>query len=168
MGRASFLNLISSSKAVPPTQVGGLGLRLVKPTASAVGIRRPHCSGFSRGGNLSARAILASMDRGLGLPTWGVVLAALLVPLVIAVLFLTAMDYANPPSTGPLQPGEGQQIADANNWIMFVHALAQLAFLVFGALWLPRSTRARIAFLAITIPYCVLVFLISVVGLLAP
>ena len=101
------------------------------------------------------------------LPTWAVVLCALLVPLLLAVVFLTAMDYANPPRTGELKPGEGYAIAATNEGIVILHGLAQLAFVVLGAIFLPRTTAGRVAFLVITIPFCVLVFLVTFIGMIA-
>lgn len=110
---------------------------------------------------------MSDLDWNGLLPAWAVVLCALLVPLVIAVAFFATMDAANPPSSGPLQPGEGQMIADTNNGIVLVHALAQLAFVVLGAWWLPRTQGARVAFLLITIPFCALVFVMSFFGVMA-
>lgn len=101
------------------------------------------------------------------LPTWAVVLCALIGPIVIALGFFTAMDYANRPTPGPMQPGEGQQIADMNNAIVGIHAIAQAAFVLLGAVWLADEKRKRLLFLAITIPFCGLVFLISFIGVLA-
>ncbi len=102
------------------------------------------------------------------LPAWAVVLCALLVPVLLALGFFTAMDYANPPTTGELKPGQGQMMASTNMAIVMVHGLAQLAFLVFGAWWLPRTTAARVLFLVIAIPFCGLVFLMSFFGVMAP
>lgn len=106
-------------------------------------------------------------QRGL-LPTWAVALCALIVPLLLAMAFLSVMDYANPPGRGELKPGEGQMIADTNNGIVLVHAIAQLGFVILGTLFLPRTTRARVIFLVISIPFCGLVFLVTLVGLIAP
>ena len=111
---------------------------------------------------------MSDLDWNGLLPTWALVLTALVVPLLLAVAFLTAMDYASPPGTGELKPGEGQMIAGTKEAIVLLHALGQLAFVVLGAWWLPRTTGGRVAFLAITIPFAMTVFLVTVIGLIAP
>ena len=111
---------------------------------------------------------MGEFDRRGMLPTWAVVLSAFLVPLVIALMFLSTMDYANRPTPGPAKPGEGQMIADRNNGILMVHALMQAGFVLFGAIFLPRTTGARVAFLLITIPFCALVFVVAFFGIMAP
>ena len=103
-----------------------------------------------------------------GLPTWGVVLCALLVPILIAALFLSAFEYANRPTPGPMKPGEGQQISDMNNAMLLVHALAQLGFILVGVLFIARRPKTRVVFLVITVPFCGLVWLVSLIGLIAP
>ena len=101
-----------------------------------------------------------------GFPTWAAVVTALLGPILIAVVFLSVFDYANRPTPGPMQPGEGQQISDTNNALIFLHALGQLAFLVAGG-WLAGRPRSRVVFLAIAIPVSGLVLLLATVGLIA-
>lgn len=101
------------------------------------------------------------------LPAWALVLCALLVPIVLALAFFTAMGHVDRPNR-ELRPGEGQAIAATAEAIVLLHGLAQLGFVFLGAWWLPRSTGARIVFLAITIPFCGLVFLVSFFGVMAP
>ena len=95
------------------------------------------------------------------LPTWAVVLCAFLVPLLLAVMFVSTMEYANRPTPGPAQPGEGQAMADRNNGIVMVHGLMQLGFVVFGVIFLPRTTLGRVLFLLIVIPFSALIFVVS-------
>jgi hypothetical protein len=113
--------------------------------------------------------MLAMADPSPRPPTWLAVLIALLGPLVLAILFLTAMDWANHPTVVPARPDPdaGSQQSALNSAIVFLHALGQLAFLAVGAWWTSERPRARVAFLLIAIPVSRLVFLLSFIGLIA-
>ena len=105
-----------------------------------------------------------------GLPTWLVVLIALLAPVVIAVAFLTVFDWANQ-TIDPLQwqsdPGIGQRASDRNNALIFMHAIAQFGFLVVGWLFIKPRSGSRVLFPLIAAHVSAFVFLISLLGLLA-
>jgi hypothetical protein len=103
------------------------------------------------------------------LPTWAVVLLALFVPLVIAFGFLVAFDMANPPISGieyQSDPSMGQRIASRNDALIFLHAVAQCGFLLFGGIVAP-SHRTRMLFLLIAGPISGLALVITFIGLLA-
>lgn len=103
-------------------------------------------------------------------PTWLAVLVALIVPVVLAILFLTAMDLANRPVSVAEErsnPDAGSQQSALNSAIVFLHGLAQLTFLAVGAWWTRERPGVRVAFLFIAIPVSGLVFLLSFVGLIA-
>jgi len=103
-------------------------------------------------------------------PTWLVVLTALIAPLVLAIGFITVMDEANRPVSveeSRSNPNAGQQQSDLNSGFVFLHALAQLAFLAAGAWWTRQRPRARVAFLLIAVPVSGLAFLLSFIGLVA-
>jgi len=101
---------------------------------------------------------------------WLVVLTALLAPLVLGIGFITVMDWANRPVSveeSRSNPNAGQQQSDLNSGFVFLHALAQLAFLAAGTWWTWQRPRARVAFLLIAVPVSGLVFLLSFIGLVA-
>jgi hypothetical protein len=95
---------------------------------------------------------------------------ALIVPVVLAILFLTVMDWANHPVSVAEQrsnPDAGSQQSALNSAIVFLHALAQVAFIAVGACWTRERPGVRVAFLLIAIPVSGLVFLLSFIGLIA-
>jgi hypothetical protein len=103
------------------------------------------------------------------LPAWAVVLVALCIPLVIAFGFLVVFDMANPPISGigyESDPSIGQRIASRNDALIFLHAVAQGGFLLFGGVIAP-SHRTRMLFLLIAGPISGLALLITFIGLLA-
>jgi hypothetical protein len=104
-------------------------------------------------------------------PTWAVVLVAIFLPLVIAIVFLTVFHWFadQPMSAAQYQadPNMGQKISDRNDFLVHVHAFAQLAFVVIGAWLMPGRTRDRVIFLVIAVPVSVLVFVVSYISLLA-
>jgi hypothetical protein len=105
----------------------------------------------------------------LWLPTWVVVLVAVFVPLLIAFGFLVAFDMANPPISGieyQSDPSMGQRIASRNDAPVFLHAVAQAGFLLFGGIVAP-SQRTRMLFLLIAGPISGLALLVTFIGLLA-
>jgi len=102
--------------------------------------------------------------------TWLAVLTALLGPIVLAIGFLTVMDWANRPVSVEeyrSNPNAGQQQSDLNSGIVFLHALAQFAFLAAGAWWTRQRPGVLAAFLLIAAPLSGLVFLLSFFGLMA-
>jgi len=113
--------------------------------------------------------MLAMSDPSPRPPTWLAVLIALIGPLVLAILFLTVMDWANHPAVVPARPDPdaGSQQSALNSAIVFLHALAQLAFIHVGAWWTRERPGVRVAFLLIAIPVSGLVFLMSFIGLIA-
>jgi heme A synthase len=64
-------------------------------------------------------------------------------------------------------PLMGQKIADRDSGIVLMHALVQLAFAVLGSWYVRFRSGNLILFLAIVIPIGAIVFLITVVGLIA-
>lgn len=99
-------------------------------------------------------------------PTWAVVLIAVVVPLAIACGFLVVFDISNPPispADARSDPFLGQRIASINDALVFLHAGAQFAFVVAGGVF----ARRRVLFLLIAGPISGLAFLISFVGLIA-
>ncbi len=102
--------------------------------------------------------------------TWLAVLTALIGPLVLAIGFLTVMDWANRPVSVEEyrnNPSAGQQQSDLNSGIVFLHALAQFAFVAAGALWTRQRPGVLAAFLLIAVPLSGFVFLVSFIGLIA-
>jgi hypothetical protein len=114
--------------------------------------------------------MLAMPDPSPRPPSWLAVLTALIVPLVLAILFLTVMDWANRPvsvAEDRSNPNAGSQQAALNNTFVYLHALAQLAFIAAGAWWTRHRPGLRVAFLLIAIPISGLAFLLSFIGLIA-
>ncbi len=104
------------------------------------------------------------------LPAWAVGLVALLVPIVIGFGFLVVFGWANQPmSVKEYQsdPHMGQKLADRNNVLILLHALAQLAFVTVGVWRITTRPVVRIMFFLIATPVSVLVFFVSLVGLIA-
>ena len=104
------------------------------------------------------------------LPSWAVVTAALLVPILLAVFFLTALEWSN----GSLSPGDlrsnpnaGRELADQNDALVVLHAGAQLVFVVAGAWWVKFCGRSRGLFLCLAVPVSGLAFLASLAGSIA-
>jgi hypothetical protein len=99
-----------------------------------------------------------------------VVLTALIAPVVIAIAFIAVMDWANRPVSVAeyrSDPNGGLHEATRNNALLFLHTLAQLAFVAGGAWRITRRPRVRVAFLFVAIPVSTLVFLLSFIGLIA-
>jgi hypothetical protein len=96
------------------------------------------------------------------LPPWIVLLAALLGPFLIAIIFLTVFDWVN-----HAFPWSGAAEASRNNDLVGAHALALLAFVVLGG-WRARPAWVRVVFLLIAIPTSALVFLLAFFSLMAP
>jgi len=104
------------------------------------------------------------------IPVWKVLLLALLVPIGIAAGFLAvfaAADRPVPPAEFQADPLMGQKIADRDSGIVLMHALVQLAFAVLGSWYVRFRSGNLILFPAIVIPIGAIVFLITVVGLIA-
>jgi hypothetical protein len=104
------------------------------------------------------------------LPTWLVLLTALVVPFVIGVAFTGALSAANRPVSAAeyrSNPNAGQEQSDRNSAIVFVHALAQFAFVVVGAWLITPRPEVRVVFLFVAIPMSLLVFVLSFVGAMA-
>ena len=98
------------------------------------------------------------------------VLAALLGPVLIAFLFLMVFSTANQPISAEeyrADPHMGQKIADRNNSFVLGHAILQFVFVVLGAWWFARHALARVLFLVVAIPVSAIVFLLSLVSLIA-
>lgn len=103
-------------------------------------------------------------------PAWLAVVTALIAPLVLAMGFITVMDWANRPVSVEeyrSNPNAGQQQSDLNSGVVFLHALAQLAFLAAGTWWTRQRPGVRTAFLLVAVPVSGLVFLLSFIGLVA-
>ena len=104
------------------------------------------------------------------IPVWRVLLLAVLVPVGIALVFLAAFSAADRPvSPAEFQadPLMGQKIADRNNAMVLMHALVQVAFAVLGSWYIKFRSGNRPLFLLIVVPIGAIVFLVSVVGLIA-
>jgi amino acid transporter len=105
-----------------------------------------------------------------GLPTWLVLLTALVVPVVIGVAFLAALGAANRPVSVEeyrSNPNVGQEQSAQNSAIVLVHALAQLAFVVVGAWRITPRPEVRVVFLFVAIPVSFLVFALTFFGSMA-
>ena len=104
------------------------------------------------------------------LPTWAVLLIALVAPFVIGFVFLTVFGWANRPMSAEeytSDPNLGQKTSDLNNALVLSHALAQMGFVVLGAWRITRLPGIRAAFLLVAIPVSGFVFLASLLGIIA-
>ena len=109
-------------------------------------------------------------DQSARFPTWVVVLAALLAPIAIMLVYETAMDWSNRPVSTQewnSNPHAGQELSDRNSFIVFMHASAQFAFVILGAWWLATTSRQRTLFLIIAIPLSGFIFLLATIGSMA-
>jgi len=109
-------------------------------------------------------------ERRPSLPNWALVAAALLVPVLLAGLFITALDWSNSsvsPEDYRANSGAGRELADRNNALVFLHGGAQLLFLVAGAWWVKLCGRSRALFLLLAVPVSGMAFLASVLGSIA-
>jgi len=113
-------------------------------------------------------AIMIAMSSGL--PSWLVVPAAVITPIVMALTFLMVMDWINRPVSVEecnSDPNAGFHVAQRNDALVFLHALAQLAFVAAGAWRIRQRPGVRVAFLLVAIPVSALVFLLSFMVLIA-
>lgn len=94
-----------------------------------------------------------------GVPTWLVVVLAVVVPLILATLFKGALDWSNRASEcAQWNTAECLVPSARNSRIVLLHGLAQLTFVVLGGWRLGRSTRALVPSLLISIPWSGVVF----------
>ena len=110
------------------------------------------------------------MDDLPPLRAWKVLLLALLISIGIGLASLFLFDLADQPVSPEAfraDPGIGQRIADRNNGLVFMHAVAQFAFVLLGTFYLKIRGGSRALFLSVVIPIGALVFLISTAGLIA-
>src|SRR5437899_11579073 len=105
-------------------------------------------------------AIMIAMSSGL--PSWLVVLAAVITPIVMALTFLMVMDWINRPVSVEecnSVPNAGFHVAHRNDALVFLHALAQLAFLAAGAWRIRQRPGVRVAIFFIVLPCLTLIIL---------
>ena len=104
------------------------------------------------------------------LPTWAIVVVALLVPVVLAIGFLMALDWSNRMDTVEewrSDPHMGEKVADRNLGILLMYAMTQLAFLIVGAWWVKVCGKSRALFLLIGMPVSGFVFFATLIGPIA-
>ncbi len=149
---------------------GGTEERLVAPLAGGGFTFSPIRQSPVRIQKVNAAIIVAMPEPSPRPRTWLAVLTALIGPLVLAIGFLTVMDWANRPVSVEEyrnNPSAGQQQSDLNSGIVFLHALAQFAFVAAGAWWTRQRPGVLAAFLLIAVPLSGFVFLVSFIGLIA-
>lgn len=102
------------------------------------------------------------------LPTWLVVLTAILGPIVLAFLFVVAMDAVHvPDAQWRSDPNAGYTQAGNNEAVLLLYGLVQVAFLMVSPWAMTQRPGARRAFLSIAIPLCGLLSFIAIVSQLA-
>ena len=85
-------------------------------------------------------------------------------------MFVTALDWSNRSVSAMdyrSNPDAGRELADTNNAIVFLHAGAELLFVVAGAWWVKFWGRNRALFLVLATPVAALAILVSLVGSIA-
>lgn len=103
-----------------------------------------------------------------GVPTWLVVVLAVVVPLILAALFKGALDWSNRASEcAQWNTAACLALSARNNTIVLLHGLAQLTFVVLGGWRLARGTKARVPFLLISVPWSGVVFFFWFFGAMA-
>jgi hypothetical protein len=108
----------------------------------------------------------ASQPRGL--PAWLVVLTAIVAPLLLAVMFLALMDAAHlSDAAWRTDPKAGYTQAYTNDAVLFLYAIAQIAFLIVTPFLMTRRPGLRAAFWAIATPLCLLLSLIAFISQMA-
>jgi len=103
-----------------------------------------------------------------GVPTWLRVALAVAVPLILATLFGGLLGWSNRiDECAQWNTAACLATAARNNRIVLLHGLAQFIFVVLGGWRLGRSTKARVVFLLISIPWSGVVFFFWFFGAMA-
>src|SRR2546427_12232373 len=103
-----------------------------------------------------------------GLPTWVVIMTAIVTPILLGVLFTMAMDAGRLPESERLRdPNAGYTQAYTDEAIVFLYIVAEIVFLIVAAFLMTRRPRLRSAFWAIAIPLCLLLSLTATIGQMA-
>ena len=103
-----------------------------------------------------------------GLPTWVVIVTAIVAPLVLAVLFTMAIDAGQlSDSEWRRDPNAGYTQSYTNDAVLFVYVIVQIAFLTVAPFAMTQRPGLRTAFWAIAIPLCLLFSLIAMISQLA-
>jgi hypothetical protein len=103
-----------------------------------------------------------------GLPTWVVIVTAVVAPILFGVLFTVAIDAGRlSESEWRSDPNAGDTQAYTNEAIVFLYVAAQFVFLIVTPFAMTRRPRLRAAFWAIATPLCLLRSLIATFGQMA-
>jgi|SRR5882724_13351197 len=103
-----------------------------------------------------------------GLPTWTVVLTAIVGPFVLAILFLVALQSAHISDQEWLaDPNAGYRQAHRDQVVLATYGLAQLAFLIAAPWRMTGRPGTRVIFVAIALPLCLIVSLVAVASQIA-
>ena len=103
-----------------------------------------------------------------GLPTWVVIVTAIVAPILLLILFSTAMDAGRLPESERLRdPNAGYTQAYTDEAIVFLYIVAEIVFLIVTPFLMTRRPGLRTAFWAIAVPLCMLLSLIATIGQLA-
>jgi hypothetical protein len=103
-----------------------------------------------------------------GVPTWLLVVLAVVVPLILATLFGGVLNWSNRASEcAQWNTVACLTLAARNDRIVLLHGLAQSIFVLLGGWHLGRSTKARVAVLLISIPWSGVVFFFWYFGAMA-
>jgi hypothetical protein len=103
-----------------------------------------------------------------GLPTWAVILTAIVAPIMFAVLFIATLDAAHlSDAEWRADPNAGYTQAYVDEGVLFLYGVVQVAFLIVAPWTITRRPGLRTAFLAIAVPLCLLFSLIAVISQIA-
>ena len=103
-----------------------------------------------------------------GLPTWVVIVTAIVAPILLGVLFTMAIDAGRlSDSERRSDPNSGYTQAYTDEAIVFLYVVAQIGFLIVAPFAMTRRPGLRAAFWAIATPLCLLFSLIAMIGQMA-
>ena len=103
-----------------------------------------------------------------GLPTWVVIVTAVVAPILFGVLFTMAIDAGRlSDSEWRSDPNAGYTQAYTNEAIVFLYVAVQFVFLIVAPFAMTKRPRLRAAFWAIATPLCLLLSLIATIGQMA-
>ncbi len=105
-----------------------------------------------------------------GLPTWAVLLIALVGPFVIAFAWTSVFGFVNRPVPVEVwrsNPNAGQEASDRNNLLMLLHALLQMGFALVGTWRVAKDAVQRALFFLISAPLGAILFVLLLLGAIA-
>jgi len=103
-----------------------------------------------------------------GLPTWVVIVTAVVAPILFGVLFTVAIDAGRlSDSEWRSDPTAGHTQAYTNEAIVFLYVAVQFVFLIVAPFAMTKRPHLRAAFWAIATPLCLLLSLIATIGQMA-